>query len=117
MSSYYNISVFLLVGILFGCVPIIAGFLLGTRRYSKEKSSVYECGFEPFGDARFVFNIRFYLIAILFIIFDLEVVFLFPWAVNAVDLSVDAYYAVVIFLCILVVGFIYELNRGALEWE
>lgn len=115
--SYFNILVFLFVGLLFGFGPILAGFLLGPRRYNAEKSSVYECGFEPFGDARSPFDVRFYLVALLFIIFDLEVVFLFPWAVCADILSLEAFYAVFIFLLLLVIGFVYEWNRGALEWE
>lgn len=115
--SYFNILVFLFVGLLFGFGPILAGVFLGPRRYNIEKSSVYECGFEPFGDARSPFDVRFYLVALLFIIFDLEVVFLFPWAVCADILSLEAFYAVFIFLLLLVIGFVYEWNRGALEWE
>ena len=98
-------------------MPILAGFVLGPQRPDAEKLSPYECGFEPFDDAHMKFDVRFYLVAILFIIFDLEIAFLFPWAVVLNDIGVFGLLAMFLFLAILVVGFIYEWKKGALEWE
>jgi NADH-quinone oxidoreductase subunit A len=100
-----------------GGVMIALGFILGTRRPDSEKLSPYECGFEAFEDARMKFDVRYYLVAILFIIFDLEIAFLFPWAVVLDKIGMVGLLAMVVFLGILVVGFIYEWKKGALEWE
>ena len=105
------------VGIGFGLIPVAAGFLLAPRKPYSEKLSPYECGFEAFEDSRMRFDVRYYLVAILFIIFDLEIAFLFPWAVVLGEIGMFGYLAMMLFLGILVVGFIYEWKKGALEWE
>ncbi len=117
LENYIPILVFLIIGILFGIVPMLAGFLLGPRRPDSEKLSPYECGFEPFEDSRMKFDVRYYLVAILFIIFDLEIAFLFPWAVVLDQIGLFGFLAMMLFLAILVIGFIYEWKKGALEWE
>lgn len=117
LESYFPILVFIAVGLLVGVGPMIAGFILAPHRPDSEKLSPYECGFEAFEDARMKFDVRYYLIAILFILFDLEIAFLFPWAVVLEEIGMFGYLAMVIFLAILVVGFIYEWKKGALEWE
>ena len=117
LDNYLPILIFILVGILVGVGPLVMGYLLGPRRPDSEKDSPYECGFEAFESARMKFDVRYYLVAILFIIFDLEIAFLFPWAVALTDLGLFAFWAMVVFLGILVVGFIYEWKKGALEWE
>lgn len=96
---------------------ILLPFIAAKQRPDKEKLSAYECGFEPFGDARGQFDVRFYLVAILFIIFDLEVAFLFPWAVVLGDIGTFGFWSMMLFLGILTIGFIYEWKKGALEWE
>ncbi len=96
---------------------ILAGSLLGPKRPDSEKLSPYECGFEAFEDSRMKFDVRYYLVAILFIIFDLEIAFLFPWAVVLDQIGLFGFLAMVVFLAILVVGFVYEWKKGALEWE
>src|SRR5262249_28105508 len=108
---------FIGIGILFGLLPLLLGFIIGPRRPDAAKNSAYECGFEAFADARLPFDVRFYLVAILFIIFDLETAFLFPWAISLRTIGHFGFYAMLIFLAILVVGFIYEWKKGALEWE
>ena len=100
-----------------GCVMIGLGVLIGDRQPGDAKDSPYECGFEAFEDSRMKFDIRFYLVAILFIIFDLEIAFLFPWAVVLDQIGIYGLVSMAIFLGILIVGFIYEWNKGALEWE
>lgn len=117
LENYLPILVFLVMGIMFGVVPVIAGFLLGPRRPEAAKLSPYECGFEAFEDSRMKFDVRYYLVAILFIIFDLEIAFLFPWAIILDEIGAFGFIAMMIFLAILVIGFIYEWKRGALEWE
>lgn len=117
LENYLPIVVFVVLGILFGVGPIIMGFLLAPFKPDTEKTSPYECGFEAFEDARMKFDVRFYLVAILFIIFDLEIAFLFPWAVVLDELGTFGLLAMGAFLLILVVGFIYEWRKGALEWE
>jgi NADH-quinone oxidoreductase subunit A len=117
LADYLPILLFIVIGIGFGVMPILAGFVLGPQRPDDEKRSPYECGFEPFEDAQMKFDVRFYLVAILFIIFDLEIAFLFPWAVVLNDIGVFGLLAMFLFLAILVVGFIYEWKKGALEWE
>jgi NADH-quinone oxidoreductase subunit A len=117
LESYFPILVFVAVGLLVGVGPMVAGFVLAPHRPDSEKLSPYECGFEAFEDARMKFDVRYYLIAILFILFDLEIAFLFPWAVVLEEIGLFGYVAMVIFLAILVVGFVYEWKKGALEWE
>ncbi len=117
LENYLPILVFIVMGVLFGVIPMIAGFVLGPNRPDSDKNSPYECGFEAFEDSRMKFDVRYYLVAILFIIFDLEIAFLFPWAVVLDEIGMFGFIAMVIFLAILVVGFIYEWKKGALEWE
>ncbi len=117
LAEYFPILLFLLVALAVGVVPIVLGALLGPRRPDPEKLSPYECGFEPFEDARMKFDVRYYLIAILFILFDLEIAFLFPWAVALGDIGLFGFLSMMLFLGILVVGFVYEWLKGALEWE
>ena len=117
LENYLPILVFIVLGVLFGVGPIVAGFILAPNRPDSEKLSPYECGFEAFEDSRMKFDVRYYLVAILFIIFDLEIAFLFPWAVVLEEIGMFGFVAMVIFLGILVIGFIYEWMKGALEWE
>jgi len=117
LENYLPILIFILVGIGVGVGPMAIGFLLGPHRPDSEKNSPYECGFEAFEDARMKFDVRFYLVAILFIIFDLEIAFLFPWAVVLDQIGLFGLLAMAVFLGILVIGFIYEWKKGALEWE
>ena len=121
LENYFPILLFILVGLAFGAVPLVLGGglsrLLGVHRPDSEKLSPYECGFEAFEDARMKFDVRYYLIAILFILFDLEIAFLFPWAVVLQEIGFFGFMAMLLFLAILVVGFIYEWMKGALEWE
>jgi NADH-quinone oxidoreductase subunit A len=117
LENYFPILVFLGVGALMGGVLLSLGFILAPRRPDSEKNSPYECGFEAFEDSRMKFDVRYYLVAILFIIFDLEIAFLFPWAVVLSEIGIAGFLAMVVFLGILVVGFIYEWKKGALEWE
>ena len=116
-QNYLPILIFLVVATAAGIVPLCLGFLLGPRRPNEEKNSPYECGFEAFEDSRMKFDVRYYLVAILFIIFDLEIAFLFPWAVVLDQIGMFGFMAMLVFLAILVVGFIYEWKKGALEWE
>ena len=117
LENYFPILMFIAVGLMVGVGPMVAGFVLAPHRPDSEKLSPYECGFEAFEDARMKFDVRYYLIAILFILFDLEIAFLFPWAVVLGEIGLFGYVAMVIFLAILVVGFVYEWKKGALEWE
>ena len=121
LESYFPVLMFILVGLVLGGVMLMVGGgasrLLGAHRPDAEKLSPYECGFEAFEDARMKFDVRYYLIAILFILFDLEIAFLFPWAVVLQEIGLFGFVAMLIFLGILVVGFIYEWMKGALEWE
>jgi len=117
LENYLPILLFILVGLAFGVVPILAGKLLAPNKPDSEKLSPYECGFEAFEDARMKFDVRYYLVAILFILFDLEIAFLFPWAVVLEEIGLFGFVSMVVFLGILVVGFIYEWMKGALEWE
>lgn len=117
LQNYLPILIFIVIALLFGFVLIAAGGILGPQRPDSEKASPYECGFEAFEDARMRFDIRYYLVAILFIIFDLEIAFMFPWAVVLKQIGMFGYLAMVTFLGILVIGFIYEWMKGALEWE
>ncbi len=117
LDQYLPVFLFILVGIAVGIVPLLLGYVLGPNRPDPEKNSPYECGFEAFEDARMKFDVRYYLVAILFILFDLEIAFLFPWAVAFHDVGLVGFLAVVLFLAILVVGFAYEWKKGALDWE
>jgi NADH-quinone oxidoreductase subunit A len=117
LENYLPIMIFIAIGIAIGVLPILAGFLLGPHKPDSEKLSPYECGFEAFEDSRMKFDVRYYLVAILFIIFDLEIAFLFPWAVSLDTVGRFGIAAMGIFLAILVVGFIYEWKKGALEWD
>jgi len=117
LENYLPVLVFLIVGMLIGGGLLALGLVLAPRRPGAEKDSPYECGFDAFEDARMKFDVRYYLVAILFIIFDLEIAFLFPWAVVLKGVGTAGLVAMVIFLGILVVGFVYEWKRGALEWE
>ena len=117
LENYLPVLIFIAIGLLIGVVPIIIGFILGPHKPDSEKLSPYECGFEAFEDSRMKFDVRYYLVAILFIIFDLEIAFLFPWAVVLEDIGLFGFAAMAIFLGVLVIGFIYEWKKGALEWE
>lgn len=117
LENYLPVLIFILIGTLVGVGPLIAGFILGPRRPDSEKLSPYECGFEAFEDSRMKFDVRYYLVAILFIIFDLEIAFLFPWAIVLDEIGLFGFVAMAIFLGVLVIGFIYEWKKGALEWE
>lgn len=117
LSNYFPILVFIGIGLIIGLVPIGLGWFLGPRRPDPAKCAPYECGFDAFEDARMPFDVRFYLVAILFIIFDLETAFLFPWAMVTRQVGWVAFGSMMFFLGILIVGFIYEWKKGALEWE
>ncbi len=121
LENYFPILMFILVGLAVGVLPIVLGWFastaLGVNRPDSEKLSPYECGFEAFEDARMKFDVRYYLVAILFILFDLEIAFLFPWAVVLKEIGMFGFVAMLLFLGILVVGFVYEWMKGALEWE
>ena len=117
LEQYLPVLLFILVGIGVGVVPLAVGYVLGPNRPDDAKNSPYECGFEAFEDARMKFDVRYYLVAILFILFDLEIAFLFPWAVSLQEVGVTGFAAVLVFLAILVVGFAYEWKKGALNWE
>ena len=121
LTNYFPVLLFIVVGIGLGIVLMIVGRLatgaLGLNRPDKAKLSPYECGFEAFEDARMKFDVRYYLVAILFILFDLEIAFLFPWAVALKEIGAPGFWAMMIFLGILVVGFFYEWKKGALDWE
>ena len=117
LENYFPIFLFILVGLAIGIGPIFLGWVLAPSRPDSEKLSPYECGFEAFEDARMKFDVRYYLVAILFILFDLEIAFLFPWAVVLEQVGTFGFWSMVIFLAILVVGFAYEWMKGALEWE
>ena len=117
LNNYLPVLLFLFVGSLVGIDPMVIGKLLGPSRPDPEKLSAYECGFEAFGDARMQVDIRYYLVAILFILFDLEIAFLFPWAVSLGTIGFIGFMSMMVFLGILVIGFIYEWGKGALDWE
>jgi len=117
LNNYFSIFLFIVVSASIGALPIIVSRLINKGENNKAKKSAYECGFENFNDARMKFDIRFYLVAILFIIFDLEIAFLFPWAVVIENLGLAGLIAMAIFLLVLVVGFIYEWKKGALDWD
>ncbi len=117
LENYFPVLLFIAVGLGVGVAPMVLGRLVGPHRPDSAKLSPYECGFEAFEDARMKFDVRYYLVAILFILFDLEIAFLFPWAVVLKEIGTFGFISMLIFLAILVVGFIYEWMKGALEWE
>ena len=117
LTEYLPVLFFFLIAFAISVSVVVASWLVAPQRPDFEKLSPYECGFEPFDDSRGRFNVRFYLVALLFIIFDLEVAFLFPWAISLGDIGLFGFWSMVFFLAILTVGFIYEWRKGALEWE
>ena len=117
LSDYLPILVFICIAGVMAVFMIAASWIIGRQKPDPEKDSAYECGFEAFEDARTKFDVRFYLVAILFIIFDLEIAFLFPWATSLSDIGVFGFWSMMIFLGVLTIGFVYEWNKGALEWE
>jgi NADH-quinone oxidoreductase subunit A len=117
LREYFPILVFLAIAGAVSMAMVAASVLIARQRPNKEKLSPYECGFDPFDDARIRFDVRYYLVAILFIIFDLEVAFLFPWAVALGDIGMFGFWSMIVFLGVLTIGFVYEWKKGALEWE
>ena len=117
ISQYLPVLLFILVGVAVGIVPQILGYILGPNKPDTAKNSPYECGFEAFEDARMKFDVRYYLIAILFILFDLEIAFLFPWAAALKEVGLLGFLEVLTFLTIVIVGFVYMWKKGALDWE
>ena len=117
IQEYLPIILFLIIALGLSCAFIIVNFMLSPKNPDPEKLSAYECGFEPFEDSRMEFDVRFYLVAILFIIFDLEIAFLFPWAISLGGIGVTGFWSMMFFLGVLTIGFIYEWKKGALEWE
>ncbi|MCC0077227.1 MAG: NADH-quinone oxidoreductase subunit A [Rhodobacter sp.] len=117
LREYLPIIVFIAIAVAIGLVLMLSAMLIAVRNPDPEKVSAYECGFNAFDDARMKFDVRFYLVSILFIIFDLEIAFLFPWAVAFGDMSMVAFWSMMVFLAVLTVGFAYEWKKGALEWE
>tara|TARA_B100001245_G_C22693659_1_gene338347 strand:- start:232 stop:600 length:369 start_codon:yes stop_codon:yes gene_type:complete len=117
LKDYLSIAIFLFIALALSFGFIVLNFLFSPKNPDPEKLSAYECGFEPFNNSRIEFDVRFYLVAILFIIFDLEIAFLFPWAISLSNIGNLGFWSMMIFLVILAVGFIYEWKKGALEWE
>ena len=117
LSDYFSIILFLFIAIVLSFGFVVANFLAAPSNPDPEKLSAYECGFEAFDDSRMKFDVRFYLVAILFIIFDLEIAFLFPWAISLGNIGALGFWSMMIFLSVLTIGFIYEWKKGALEWE
>jgi len=117
LLSYLPVAIFIGVALAIGLALMLSAFVIAIRRPDPEKLSAYECGFDAFDDARMHFDIRFYLVAILFIIFDLEVAFLFPWAISLKEVGMFGFWSMMVFLAILTVGFVYEWRKGALEWD
>ena len=117
LSDYLSIILFLFIALGLSCGFIIVNFLASPNNPDPEKLSAYECGFEAFDDSRMEFDVRFYLVAILFIIFDLEIAFLFPWAISLGEIGAVGFWSMMFFIGVLTIGFIYEWKKGALEWE
>jgi NADH-quinone oxidoreductase subunit A len=117
LDQYLPVLLFILIGLVTGIAPQVLGYVLGPNRPDPAKNSPYECGFEAFEDARMKFDVRYYLIAILFILFDLEIAFLFPWAVSLKEIGTIGFWAMMEFVGILVIGFVYMWKKGALDWE
>jgi len=117
LQQYFPVLLFIIVATLIGFALLTVGRVLGPHRPDDEKLSVYECGFEAFDDSRMKFDVRYYLVAILFILFDLEIAFLFPWAIANDTVGLVGFWTVMVFLAVLTVGFVYEWKKGALDWE
>ena len=117
LKDYLPIIIFLVLALGLSCAFVVVNFILSPKKPDPEKLSAYECGFEPFEDSRMEFDVRFYLVAILFIIFDLEIAFLFPWAISLGGIGPTGFWSMMFFLGVLTIGFIYEWKKGALEWE
>ena len=117
LQEYLPILIFLIVAIGLSGVIVIASVIIGPKKAYGEKETAYECGFDAFGETRSKFEVRYYLVAILFIIFDLEIAFLFPWAVSLGKIGILGFWSMIVFLAVLTIGFIYEWKKGALEWE
>lgn len=117
LSDYLPILLFIGIALGMSVMMVVGSWLAGLRKPDADKLAAYECGFDAFDDARHKFDVRFYLVAILFIIFDLEIAFLFPWAVSLGDIGMLGFWSMMVFLGVLTIGFIYEWNKGALDWE
>ncbi len=117
LLNYLPILVFIIVALIVSCAALGLSFIAGKQKPDANKNAAYECGFDAFDDARSRFDVRFYLVAILFIIFDLEIAFLFPWAISLGEIGAFGFWSMMVFLGVLTVGFIYEWNKGALDWE
>ena len=117
LNNYLTIVIFFAIALILSLGFVVLNFAFSPKNPDPEKLSAYECGFEPFNDSRMEFDVRFYLVAILFIIFDLEIAFLFPWAISLGQIGIFGFVSMMIFLFILTVGFIYEWKKGALDWE
>ena len=117
LNNYLTIIIFLAISLILSLGFLVLNFAFSPKNPDPEKLSAYECGFEPFNDSRMEFDIRFYLVAILFIIFDLEIAFLFPWAITLGNIGLFGFFSMMLFLFILTIGFIYEWKKGALDWE
>ena len=117
LNNYLTIIIFLVIALILSLGFLILNFAFSPKNPDSEKLSAYECGFEPFNDSRMEFDIRFYLVAILFIIFDLEIAFLFPWAITLGNIGIFGFFSMMLFLFILTIGFIYEWKKGALDWQ
>lgn len=117
LSEYFPILIFIAISFAMAVAMFLGSWISGKHRPDKEKLTAYECGFDAFDDSRHKFDVRFYLVAILFIIFDLEIAFLFPWAVSLGDIGMFGFWSMMVFLGILTVGFVYEWKKGALDWE
>ena len=117
LGEYLPVLIFLILSLVIGCLFVFVNFVIARHNPDDVKNSAYECGFEQFGDSRMKFDVRFYLVTLLFIIFDLEIAFLFPWAVALGDIGLFGFWSMMGFLGILTIGFIYEWKKGALEWE
>lgn len=116
-ADYFPILVFLIIAVLISLGAVGASYFVGGERPDADKTAAYECGFDAFEDSRAPFDVRFYLVAILFIIFDLEVAFLFPWAISLGQIGMVGFWSMMVFLAMLTVGFIYEWRKGALDWD
>jgi NADH-quinone oxidoreductase subunit A len=117
LREYLPILIFFAIALALSLAMVVGSYVIARQKPDSEKLSAYECGFEAFDDARSRFDVRFYLVAILFIIFDLEVAFLFPWAISLGDIGLFGFWSMIVFLSVLTIGFIYEWKKGALEWE
>ncbi len=117
LLQYLPVAIFIAISVVIGLALFLSAVVIAPKKPDPEKNSAYECGFDPFDDARMKFDVRFYLVSILFIIFDLEVAFLFPWAITLGDIGLFGFWSMMAFLAVLTIGFIYEWRKGALEWD